>query len=158
MLGLGLEHSSPWPREGLFSERLSLALASDFFVLLALALASSLVSSTPPLVFTASLLGVQQLKQQCQASAVYGRQVGRWQLDSKIERFLCCLLAKSTSLIKCNYNYDYIRCMNHEHPNLFNLLVTKNVSNANFEDLRSRDRSSVARGGIGLKVCKIARF
>ena len=35
----------PWPREGLFSERLSLAL--DFFV--SLALASSLVSSTPSL-------------------------------------------------------------------------------------------------------------
>ena len=45
VLGLGLEHSCPWPREGLFSERLSLAL--DFFV--SLALASSLVSSTPPL-------------------------------------------------------------------------------------------------------------
>ena len=50
VLGLGLEHSCPWPREGLSSERLSLALAlaSDFFV--SLALASSLVSSTPPLV------------------------------------------------------------------------------------------------------------
>ena len=34
----------------LSSERLSLALASDFFVPLALALASSLVSSTPPLI------------------------------------------------------------------------------------------------------------
>ena len=48
VLGLGLEHSYPWPRECLSSERLSLALASDFFV----SLASSLVSSTPPLVFT----------------------------------------------------------------------------------------------------------
>ena len=47
-LGLGLKHSCPWPREGLSSERLSLALASDFFVFLALA--SSLVSSTPPLI------------------------------------------------------------------------------------------------------------
>ena len=46
-LVLGLEHSCPWPREGLSSKRLSLALASDFFV--SLALASSLVSSTPPL-------------------------------------------------------------------------------------------------------------
>ena len=45
VLGLGLEHSCPWPRECLSSERLSLAL--DFFV--SLALASSLVSSTPPL-------------------------------------------------------------------------------------------------------------
>ena len=49
-LVLGLEHSCPWPRECLSSERLSLALASDFFV--SLALASSLVSSTPPLVNT----------------------------------------------------------------------------------------------------------
>ena len=45
VLGLGLVHSCPWPRECLSSERLSLA--SDFFV--SLALASSLVSSTPPL-------------------------------------------------------------------------------------------------------------
>ena len=34
VLGLGLEHSCPWPREGLFSERLSLA--SDFFCVLGL--------------------------------------------------------------------------------------------------------------------------
>ena len=54
VLGLGLEHSCPWPRECLSSERLSLALASDFFVSLALALASSLVSSTPPLLNTIS--------------------------------------------------------------------------------------------------------
>ena len=46
-LVLGLEHPCPWPRECLSSERLSLALAWDFFV--SLALASSLVSSTPPL-------------------------------------------------------------------------------------------------------------
>ena len=50
VLGLGLEHSCPWPREVLSSERLSLALASDFFV--SLASASSLVSSTPPLIIT----------------------------------------------------------------------------------------------------------
>ena len=38
VLGLGLEHSCPWPRECLFSERLSLALtlASDFFCILGL--------------------------------------------------------------------------------------------------------------------------
>ena len=40
------------------------------------------------LVFTASLLDVQQLKGQCEASTVCGRQVGRWQLDSKTERSL----------------------------------------------------------------------
>ena len=52
-LVLGLEHSCPWPRECLSSERLSLA--SDFFCVLALALASSLVFSTPPLVATLEL-------------------------------------------------------------------------------------------------------
>ena len=36
VLGLGLEQSCPWPREGLSSERLSLALASDFFCVLGL--------------------------------------------------------------------------------------------------------------------------
>ena len=34
------------------------------------------------LAFTAFLLEVQQLKGQCKASTVIGRQVGRWQLDS----------------------------------------------------------------------------
>ena len=52
-LVLSLEHSCPWPQEGLSSKRLPLALASDFFVSLALAL--SLVSSTPPLEFTTHL-------------------------------------------------------------------------------------------------------
>ena len=50
-LVLGLEHFCPWPREGLSSEKLSLPLASDFFVFLA----SSFVSSTPPLVFSESV-------------------------------------------------------------------------------------------------------
>ena len=36
VLGLGLENSCPWPREGLSSETLSLALASDFFCVLGL--------------------------------------------------------------------------------------------------------------------------
>ena len=43
---LGLEHSRPWPREGLSLKTLSLA--SDFFMFLTLA--SRLVSSTSPLV------------------------------------------------------------------------------------------------------------
>ena len=43
----GLEHSYPWSQECLASAGLSLSLASDFFV--SFALASSLVSSTPPL-------------------------------------------------------------------------------------------------------------
>ena len=36
-------------------------------------------------VFTAFLLDIQQSKGLCEASTVCGRQVGRWQLDSKIE-------------------------------------------------------------------------
>ena len=47
-LVLDVEHSCPWPREGLSSVGLSLALTLDFFV--SLALASIFVSSTPPLV------------------------------------------------------------------------------------------------------------
>ena len=43
-----------WPQECLSSERLSLALASDFFV--SLALASILVSSTPPLLPTVFII------------------------------------------------------------------------------------------------------
>ena len=41
------------------------------------------------------------LKGQCEAFIMYGRQVCRWQLDS---RSLRCLLAKATWWIKCNYN------------------------------------------------------
>ena len=48
VLGLGLEHSCPWPRECLFSERLS---SWPWIFLVSLALASSLVSSTPPLIY-----------------------------------------------------------------------------------------------------------
>ena len=42
------------------------------------------------------MLDVQQLKGQCEASIVCGRQIGRWQLDSKTERSLRCLPAKAT--------------------------------------------------------------
>ena len=44
VLGLGLEHSCPWPREGLFSEGLSLAL--DFFCVLGLGLEPCVLDST----------------------------------------------------------------------------------------------------------------
>ena len=46
VLGLGLEHSCPWPREVLSSERLSLALASDFFTVLGLGLEPCVLDST----------------------------------------------------------------------------------------------------------------
>ena len=46
VLGLGLEHSCPWPREVLSSERLSLALASDFFCVLGLGLEPCVLDST----------------------------------------------------------------------------------------------------------------
>ena len=45
-LVLGLEHSCPWPRECLSSERLSLALASDFFGVLGLGLEPYVLDST----------------------------------------------------------------------------------------------------------------
>ena len=48
VLGLGLEHSCPWPREILSSERLSLALAlaSDFFCVIGLGLEPCVLDST----------------------------------------------------------------------------------------------------------------
>ena len=48
VLGLGLEHSCPWPREVLSSKRLSLALAlaSDFFCVLGLGLEPCVLDST----------------------------------------------------------------------------------------------------------------
>ena len=46
VLGLDLEHSCPWPRECLSSERLSLALASDFFCVLGLVLEPCVLDST----------------------------------------------------------------------------------------------------------------
>ena len=46
VLGLGLEHSCPWPRECLSSERLSLALTSDFFCVLGLGLEPCVLDST----------------------------------------------------------------------------------------------------------------
>ena len=48
VLGLGLEHSCPWPRKVLSSERLSLALAlaSDFFCVLGLGLEPCVLEST----------------------------------------------------------------------------------------------------------------
>ena len=46
LIGLGLEHSCPWPRECLSSERLSLVLASDFFCVLGLGLEPCVLDST----------------------------------------------------------------------------------------------------------------
>ena len=46
VLGFGLEHSCPWPRECLSSKRLSLALASDFFCVLGLGLEPCVLDST----------------------------------------------------------------------------------------------------------------
>ena len=43
---LGLEHSCPWPQEGLSSEGLFLALASDFFCVLGLGLEPCVLDST----------------------------------------------------------------------------------------------------------------
>ena len=46
VLGLGLEHFCPWPRECLSSERLSLALASNFFCVLGLGIEPCILDST----------------------------------------------------------------------------------------------------------------
>ena len=46
VLGLGLEHSCPWPRECLSSESLSLVLASDFFCVLGFGLEPYVLDST----------------------------------------------------------------------------------------------------------------
>ena len=46
VLSLGLEHSCPWPPDGLSSEGLSLALASDFFCVLGLGLEPYVLDST----------------------------------------------------------------------------------------------------------------
>ena len=53
---------------------------------------------------------VQQLKGQCKAFIMCGRQVSRWQLDLKTERSLRCLLAKATWWVKCNYNNNWCVC------------------------------------------------
>ena len=45
-LVLVLEHSCPWPREGLSSKRLFLALASDFFCVLGLGFELCVLDST----------------------------------------------------------------------------------------------------------------
>ena len=42
--------------------------------------------------------------------------VGRWQLNSKPERSLCCLLAKVTWWIKCNCNYNNINSKSTLNP------------------------------------------
>ena len=58
VLGLGLEHSCPWPRECLSSERLSLALASDFFCVLGLE--PCVLDSTSANYFRQSSVAVKQ--------------------------------------------------------------------------------------------------
>ena len=61
------------------------------------------------MVFIAPLLDVKHLNGQFEASTVCGRQVNRWQRDSKTKRSLCNLLAKATWWIKCNYNYKLLQ-------------------------------------------------
>ena len=94
VLGFGFEHSCPWPRECLSSERLSLALASDFFCVLgslALGLDSSLVSSTPPLLIIAFLL-----KRYCSKSALLNS-VLSVQIDPLLDHIICSTLIEKKS-------------------------------------------------------------
>ena len=67
VLGLGLEHFCPWPRECLSSERLSLALASDFFLC---PWPRALCPQLHLWLLLVSLLDVQHWKGQCEAPIV----------------------------------------------------------------------------------------
>ena len=58
VLGVGLEHSCPWPREGLSSEGLSLALAFDYVCDLGLGLKPCVLDST----FGYTIISVQIIK------------------------------------------------------------------------------------------------
>ena len=62
VLGLGLEHSCPWPREVLSSERLSLALASFFFCVLGLSIEPCVLDSTSDLYQVIELLFKKNFK------------------------------------------------------------------------------------------------
>ena len=59
--------------------------------------------------------------------AVRGGQMDRWQLDSKTERSLRCLLAKATWWIKCNYiilNYTpELEYLENKKANYIRLLI-----------------------------------
>ena len=50
---------------------------------------------TVKLLFTAPLLDVQQLNEECETPTSYGEKVGRLQLESKTARSLRCLLSKA---------------------------------------------------------------
>ena len=71
------------------------------------------------LVFTASLLDVQQSTGQCEASTVCGRQV--LQVESKTKRFLRCLLTKPTRekdviTIACRHSIElFIQLRRRQH-------------------------------------------
>ena len=84
VLGLGLEHSCPWPRECLSSERLSLALASDFFCVLGFGLGLRFFLCPWP--WPRALC--PRLHLWCEASTLSCRQVSRWQLDFKTYKVL----------------------------------------------------------------------
>ena len=73
VLGLGLELSCPWPRECLSSERLSLALASDFFCVLGLGigLEPCVLDSTSALY--AAHQGVSAMKRRARTTGFWPR-------------------------------------------------------------------------------------
>ena len=81
-------HNSALPQECLYNQPISgrVDRASAIETMDSDSILGRVKPKTKKLVFTASLLDVQQLKGQCKASAECGRQVGRWQLHSKTER------------------------------------------------------------------------
>ena len=80
-LDLGLEHCCPWPREGLSSERLSLA--SDFFCVLGLGLEPCVLDSTSGMQYT--LIESSHISVTAMISGVIGNSL---RSSSSLERFL----------------------------------------------------------------------
>ena len=71
VLGLGLEHSCPWPQECLSSERLSLALAEDFFCVLGLEPCVLDSTSNKHWIFLQNVLIGERAEQTCATKAYH---------------------------------------------------------------------------------------
>ena len=93
---LGLDHFCPWPREGLSSK--SRSFASDFFWFLALA--SNIVSSTPPLVKSNTVLSTA--RHRCNISSKGAVLLGR----NDAEMGLANSLHASVYCSECNERFD----------------------------------------------------
>ena len=95
VLGLGLDHSCSWPREGLSLKSRSLTLFFFFFESLALALAGNLVSSTPTLF--CSIVKLQKRKGELLSTVLNDCQKNS-QLLTQSAKVLCNLKIAAISL------------------------------------------------------------